>query len=418
MKSVHLISIGDELLLGQVVNTNAAWIAKKLFFLGFEVKKVTEISDSKEDIIEMLDYSKGKYDVIILTGGLGPTNDDITKQTLSEYFGKKLILNEDALNLIRKVVKERGAKMNTLNEKQAMLPEGIKLIENKNGTAWGMIFEKDNMVVISLPGVPLEMKPMFEEGVVPFLKEKFKTPYFRCKTIYIKEIPESELAIMIKDWEKNLPFHIKLAYLPQQKRIRLRLSGFGYSEKELQMEIDKQIDKLREFLGKDIKVYEDIPVEQNLGKVLRENNFTVSTAESCTGGYIAHLITSVSGASDYYKGSIVSYSNEAKINVLGVNAKDIEVYGAVSSPVVKQMAEGVKKLIKTDFSVAVSGIAGPKGGTPQKPVGTTYIAVSTPLETISKKFIFKGDRASNIKQTANQALTMLLDEIVNNYLKK
>jgi len=184
------------------------------------------------------------------------------------------------------------------------------------------------------------------------------------------------------------------------------------------MEIDKQIDKLREFLGKDIKVYEDVPVEQNLGKVLRENNFTVSTAESCTGGYIAHLITSVSGASDYYKGSVVSYSNEAKINVLGVNAKDIEVYGAVSSPVVKQMAEGVKKLIKTDFSVAVSGIAGPKGGTPQKPVGTTYIAVSTPLKTISKKFIFKGDRASNIKQSANQALTMLLDEIVNNYLKK
>ncbi len=412
MKKVHLISIGDELLLGQVVNTNAVWLSQKLFAAGFEVKKISVISDRKEEIINILDESAGKYDVVIMTGGLGPTNDDITKQTLSEYFGKKLVLNNEALNMIKSVLEAKGAGMNPLNEAQAMLPEEIDLVKNPNGTAWGMIFEKDGMVVVSLPGVPLEMKPMFEDEVLPWLKKKFHTPEFVYKTVHVKDIPESELAILLEEWENNLPPHIKLAYLPQPGLVRLRLSASGADKDVLIREIEDEIKKLSEIVGKHIVAYDDKPVEQYIGEILKKHNLTVSSAESCTGGYIAHLITSVPGASEYYKGSVVSYANETKTEVLGVNPADIEKYGAVSQPVVEQMARGVKELIGTDFSVAVSGIAGPTGGTPEKPVGTTWIAVASPHGTVSRKFVFGKNREKNIKQTALQALNMLRDEII------
>ncbi len=416
MKSVHLVSIGDELLLGQVVNTNAVWLSQKLFASGFEVQKISVISDKRPEIVDVLDYSVSRYDVVIMTGGLGPTNDDLTKQTLSEYFGKKLVLNREALDMIKSVVEKKGTRMNALNEAQAMLPEGAGLIKNPNGTAWGMIFEKNGTVVISLPGVPSEMKPMFEKEVLPYLKKNFKTLEFVYKTVHIKDIPESELAILLEAWEKQLPAHIKLAYLPQAGLVRLRLSASGPDRAVLVTEIENEIKKLSEIVGSHIAAYDDKPVEQEIGEMLKKYHWTVASAESCTGGYIAHLITSVPGASEYYKGSVVSYANETKTDILGVHPEDIEQYGAVSQPVVEQMAQGVKALIGTDFSVAVSGIAGPTGGTPEKPVGTTWIAVASPHGVVSKKFVFGADRGKNIKQTALQALNMLR-EAINKHIK-
>ncbi len=413
MKTIHLVSIGDELLLGQVINTNATWLSQQLFPAGFKVEKVSVISDDKKAITETLDESIGKFDAVIITGGLGPTKDDLTKHTLASYFNKKLKLNEEALEMVKKVLERRCASMNKLNEEQALLPENTTLIPNENGTAWGMIFEKNGTYVVSLPGVPFEMKPMFENYVLPFLKNKFNTPEFYYKTVHIQGIPESELAIKLADWENNLPKDIKLAYLPQPGLVRLRLSASGEDIDELKKAIDKEIEKLNGILGEHISGYDDKPLEALIGEMLKQNHLTIATAESCTGGYIAHLITSVPGSSEYYKGSVVSYANETKINVLGVNKNDIEKYGAVSQSVVEQMAEGVRKLINTDFAVAVSGIAGPTGGTPEKPVGTTWIAVATPTKVISQKFIFGKERDKNIKKTALQALNMLRVEIYN-----
>jgi nicotinamide-nucleotide amidase len=413
MKTVHLVSIGDELLLGQVVNTNAVWLSQQLFPAGFKVDKITVIPDDKEVIINILDESIGHFDAVIFTGGLGPTNDDMTKQTLASYFNKKLKLNNEALEMIKKVLERRGVTMNKLNEEQALLPENTILIPNENGTAWGMIFEKNGTFVVSLPGVPFEMKPMFENHVLPFLKNNFKTQEFYQKTIHIQGIAESDLAIKLTDWENNLPQNIKLAYLPQPGLVRLRLSSSGENIEEIKKIIDKEVEKLKKILGEHISGYDDKPIEVLIGEMLKENHMSVATAESCTGGYIAHLITSVAGASEYYKGSVVSYANETKINVLGVNKDDINKYGAVSRQVVEQMAKGVKNLINTDFAVAVSGIAGPTGGTPDKPVGTTWIAIATPEKVISQKFIFGKERDKNIKRTALQALNMLRIEIYN-----
>ena len=413
MKTVHIISIGDELLLGQVVNTNAVWLSQQLFPSGFKVEKVSIIADKKDDIINILDDSIGEFNVIIITGGLGPTKDDLTKHTLSKYFGKPLSLNYNALEMIKKVLEKRGASMNKLNEEQALLPQGIKLVPNENGTAWGMIFEKKSTVVISLPGVPFEMKPMFENYVLPYIQGKFKTQQFYQRTIHIQGIPESELSLKLSDWENKLPENIKLAYLPQPGLVRLRLSTSGHDIEKLKNIIKDEFNKITDILGEHIAGFDDEPLEVFIGKILEKYGLNVSTAESCTGGYIAHLITSVPGASEYYKGSVVSYANETKINILGINNKDLENYGAVSQQVVEQMAEGVKKLIKTDFAIAVSGIAGPTGGTVDKPVGTTWIAIATPTKVTSKKFLFGKERDKNIKKTALQALNMLKVEIIN-----
>ncbi len=417
MIKTGIITIGDELLLGQVINTNATWLGQQLFNNGFEVAKAITIQDNKDEIIKALNEFANIYPVTIITGGLGPTNDDITKKVLSQYFDKPLVFSEEAYSLIEKVLEKRHASMNELNKQQAMLPQGIKLVENYNGTAWGMIFDythKDygnTHYIVSLPGVPFEMKPMFEKAVLPFLKEKFQSPVFVHKTAIIEGIPESELAIQLEKWENNLPSSIKLAYLPQAGIVRLRLSMQGENKTEIEKELNLQINKLQKIVKNNFVGIEEAPLEKMVGDLLRKTEKTVSTAESCTGGYVAHLITSIPGSSDYFIGSVVSYANEVKMNELGVSRDVLGKYGAVSQPVVEQMAKGVKTKLKTDYSIAVSGIAGPSGGTSDKPVGTVWIAVASPTGIISKKYVFGYDRLRNIRNSAMQGLIMLYNEL-------
>ncbi|MBN2175764.1 MAG: competence/damage-inducible protein A [Bacteroidales bacterium] len=407
----EIISIGDELLIGQVVNTNASWMAKKLNDAGIPIHQITVIPDQKERIVTSLEEALKHVDLVIFTGGLGPTRDDITKLTLCEFFKSRLVLNDDVLSDIHKLFGGRGLDLNELNRKQAEVPDNCIPIRNKNGTAPGMWFEQNGKIVVSLPGVPYEMEPMIADFVIPEISKKFSGQAIIHRTVLTQGIPESRLAKLIEDWEDNLPQNIKLAYLPKPGIVRLRLSAIGKSKPELEAQIDSEIKKLKKIIPKAIFGFDDDELGEVVGWLLRNRGQTISTAESCTGGYIAHLITSITGSSAYYKGSVVAYANEIKENMLGVSGKDLENFGAVSEEVVIQMAEGVKNRFQTDYSIATSGIAGPSGGTPEKPVGTTWIAISTPEKTFAKIFSFGEHRERNIIKTAQTALNMLRKEI-------
>jgi nicotinamide-nucleotide amidase len=407
----EIITIGDEILIGQIVDTNSAWMAQQLNDIGINIKQITSVSDDEQHIINALNEAKNRADIIFMTGGLGPTKDDITKNTLCKYFKTKLVFNEKAYAAVEYQFKIRGKEVTPVNRKQAELPESCTAVYNKNGTASGMWFENDGKHFISMPGVPFEMKAMMENDVLPLLKQKFKTPFIYHKTVLTQGAGESFLAEMIENWEDNLPPHIRLAYLPSPGAVRLRLTAKGDSEK-IKQETEEQVIKLKHIIEKYIYGYDDETLEGIVGKLLRDKKQTVSTAESCTGGYISHLITSVEGSSDYYIGSIISYANSIKENFLNVDAATIENDGAVSEPVVLAMAKTLKEKFNTDYSIAVSGIAGPGGGSAEKPVGTVYIAIATPQKVFAKSFRFGNNRMRNIHVSGQTALNMLRKELL------
>ncbi len=409
----EIITIGDEILIGQVVDTNSAWMAQHLNDIGIDIKQITSVSDNEQHIINALNEAKQRADIILITGGLGPTKDDITKNTLCKYFNTKLVFNEKAYAAVEHQFKIRGKEVTPTNRKQAELPENCSGIYNKNGTASGMWFEEDGKVFVSMPGVPFEMKAMMENDVIPLLKQKFKTPFIYHRTILTQGAGESFLADRIENWEENLPSHIRLAYLPSPGAVRLRLTAKGASEK-IKDETEEQVKKLIPIIEKYIYGYDDETLEEIIGKLLKEKKQTISTAESCTGGYVAHLITSVAGSSDYFIGSIVSYANRVKENLLNVEADLLEQHGAVSEQVVLVMAKNAKEKFHTDYSIAVSGIAGPGGGTPQKPVGTVWIAIATPQKVFAENFRFGNHRLRNILVSSQTALNMLRKELVKN----
>lgn len=410
----EIISIGDELLIGQVVNTNASWIAEQLNLAGIEVQQITTVSDKKEHILKILARAFLRSDIILITGGLGPTKDDITKQTLCEFFNTSLVFNNEAYEQIRELFKARGFNVTELNRQQAELPANCIPLKNKNGTAPGMWFNKDGKIFVSMPGVPFEMKPMITEQVIPKLRKFHNSGFILNKTILTQGIGESFLAEIISDWEKNLPENFSLAYLPQPGIVRLRLTAKGNNKEKLIQEMNSFSGKLQEIIPDLIFGYEEDTLEEIIGKLLIEKNQTLSTAESCTGGYISHLITSVPGSSNYYTGSVIAYSNQIKENLLGVQNKTLIDNGAVSKQVVTEMALGVQKKFKTDYAIATSGIAGPDGGTEKKPVGTTWIAIATPgKKIIAKKYLFGEHRGRNIRKAALTAMNMLRKELIH-----
>lgn len=407
----EIITIGDEILIGQTVDTNSAWIANKLNFIGVDIHRITSISDKKNEIFKALNNAKKDVDLILITGGLGPTNDDITKIALAEYFNTHLVLNDDVLKHIENFVIKRKGDMNERNVKQAEVPENCIVLENSIGTAPGMLFQTEGKTIISMPGVPFEMKELMYKHVIPLLMSKQQDIHIIHKVILTQGLPESRLAEVLENWESNLPEFISLAYLPSPGLIKLRLTAKGVNKSLLESEIAEQVRKLETIIPELICGYDSEKLEELIGKELIKLGKTLSTAESCTGGNIAHLITSISGSSEYFKGSIVAYSNDIKEKLLNVNSRTIVNYGAVSKEVVEQMAFGASKVLNTDFSIATSGIAGPTGGTKEKPVGTTWIAVSDGKKVISKLHIFGDQRERNIQRATLTALNMLLKQL-------
>ena len=411
-KHIDIISIGDELLIGQVINSNASWMGKKLSSHGMKINRMIAIADTRQAILHALQDSMEQARIVLITGGLGPTKDDLTKEVVCEFFDSKLVLNEEVKQHVEEFFKKRGRDLTKLNFNQAMVPDKCRVIPNKVGTAPGMYFEKEGVHFLFMPGVPLEMKYIMESWALPYFKEICRPEAYMEKTILTHGMGESFLADKIAEWENNLPAHFHLAYLPSPGRVRLRLSARGKDERLLRAELEKQIENLKQYIGKLIYGYDDDTLELVVGKMLAEKGLSVSTAESCTGGLIAHKITTVPGSSAYFKGSVVAYANEIKERILGVNSKDIEDYGAVSEEVVLQMATGVRNLYKTDYALAVSGIAGPDGGTAEKPVGTVWIALATPDRVYAKKFLFGSERLRNIDWSYQSALNMLRMELL------
>ncbi len=412
MIQAEIITIGEELLIGQVIDTNSAWISQQLNLIGISIKQITSISDNKQQIVDTLNEAINRSKIVLITGGLGPTKDDITKHTLAEYFNSELVFNEEAFKNIEAIFSRRNVPVTELNRQQAFLPETCKVIPNLEGTACGMLFKKNNSIIISMPGVPYEMKTMMEKFILNELQNEFKLPHVVHKTILTQGIGESFLAEKIEQWEDNLPNNIALAYLPSPGIVRLRLSAKGDNKKALETSIQTQVKKLEEIISEYIYGYDDDTLEVIIGKLLKESKQTLATAESCTGGYIAHLITSVPGSSAYFKGSIVSYANKIKINELHVNEDDLAKYGAVSKEVVEQMAKNILIKFNTDYAIATSGIAGPDGGTDQKPVGMVWIAVADKNNVISKVFYMGEHRGRNIQKSAITALNMLRKKII------
>jgi len=409
---VEIITIGDEILIGQIVDTNSAWMATELNKSGFELAQITSVHDDANQIIESLEMALKRADVVIFTGGIGPTKDDITKQTLTKFFKTKLIFDESVIANIERLFSTRpNFVLNELTRLQAMVPENCTVIQNLVGTAPVTWFEKDGKVIVSMPGVPYEMKNVMSTEIIPRLQQHFKTPVLLHKTVQVYGYGESSLALLIADWENELPDYISLAYLPNSGIVKLRLSGVSEDILALEFTMNQQIAKLSKQLGNAIVAFEDIPIEKLVGNLLKSKSLMVATAESCTGGNIAHQFTSIPGSSEFFKGSVVAYSNEVKTNVLQVSAQDLEMYGAVSQVVVEQMAINVRKLLRSDISVATSGIAGPTGGTVEKPVGTVWISVSSGDKILSREFRFGALREQNIIR-ATQAALLMLKEII------
>ncbi len=409
----EIITIGDEILIGQIVDTNSAWMANILHEHGIEVKQITSISDDKKHIVEALDQAFLRADILLMTGGLGPTKDDITKETLCEYFDDSLEFRPEVLAQVEALFQSYGVPMPPVNRMQAEVPSKSVTLMNKKGTAPGMWFNKGNKVLVSMPGVPYEMKYLVEHEVLPRIKKQFDTPELVYQTVLTQGIGESSLMEILGGWENTvLSAGLKLAWLPAAGKVRLRVSGKGSSRMSLEAKISEYVNQLPALIPEHYVGFDTVELEIIVGKLLLEKGCTLSTAESCTGGYIAHLITSVPGSSAYFEGSVVTYSNRIKETTLGVHWESLKKHGAVSKQVVEEMAVGVRKKMKTSFSVATSGVAGPDGGTKSKPVGTIWIAVSGPNGVVSEKFQFGNDREKNILRSAQAALRMLQKEIL------
>ncbi len=409
----ELITIGDEILIGQIVDTNSAWMGQQLNLLGIEVYQVTSVHDNHDHIMKALAEAEENADLVLITGGLGPTKDDITKHTLCEYFGTELVFHPEVLEHVRSLLSSRNVNVNQLNTDQALLPASCTILHNSAGTAAGMWFERNNTIFVSMPGVPFEMEAIMTEEVFPRLTKLGITQSIVHKTVLTIGLPESMLAEKIEQWESALPDFIKLAYLPSPMMVRLRLSGYGIDQTVLESEIEQQVKKLLEIIPENVFGFDDENLGMVIGRLLIKSSRTLAVAESCTGGNIAHFITSNSGSSAYFKGGVVAYSNEIKNKLLEIPMELIQANGAVSQQVAEAMALGAQNILNADYSVATTGIAGPDGGTDEKPVGTVWIAVAGPSRITSKKYIFRHNRERNIIRTTHTALNMLRTLILN-----
>ena len=413
MNSAEIITIGDELLIGQTVDTNSAWMGMELSMRGIRVNRITSVSDRREEIIAALDESQGRVPLVLMTGGLGPTSDDITKQTLAEYFGTVLVMNQEVLAEVTARITRRNLEMNENNRRQALVPEKCRVLPNHAGTAPGMLFEKDGKIIISMPGVPSEMKHIMQEHVLPLISTLAGSHTIIHRNIMTFGTFEAKLAERLESFEKELPAMVKLAYLPPQGIIKLRLTGTGDDPELVQRTEEEQVRKLYSIIPEVIYAEDEVTLEETVGKLLFDNNLTVSTAESCTGGRIASMITTVPGSSAWFRGSVVAYDNSIKTGVLGVDPAIISRHGAVSEETGRAMAAGMRKLAATDYAVAVTGIAGPSGGTPEKPVGTVWIAVASARGIVAEKHRFADDRQVNISRSASTALNLLRKQIIS-----
>ena len=419
MKNINasIITIGDELLIGQTIDTNSAWIGQELNKIGVWLKRRVAVGDVWDDIWNALDAESKESDIIIITGGLGPTADDITKPLLCKYFGGKLIVNEDVLTHVRYLfdkVYRRPGPMLERNLKQAEVPDTCTVLHNARGTAPGMWFEKDSKLYVSLPGVPHEMKGLMINEVLSRIPKYFQLPFIIHRTAFTMGTGESMIAEKIKDFETGLPENIKLAYLPGYGMVKLRLTSKGDDKENMENELDEKFSILKELVDEWLVTDKDENLATVVTKILKEKNKTIGTAESCTGGYIAHLITSNPGSSVGYKGSIISYANDVKENILGVSDKTLRTVGAVSEETVIQMVKGAIEKLNVDFAVATSGIMGPDGGTDEKPVGTVWIAAGNKGKVQTAKLAFRFDRERNIEMTSHTALNFLRKFILAN----
>jgi nicotinamide-nucleotide amidase len=404
----EIITIGDELLIGQVVDTNSAWLGQQLTFNGIRVAQKTAVSDSPEHIKTALTEAMSRAQIILITGGLGPTKDDLTKATLADYFGMKMRFDENVLKHITGIFERFGRELTPTNKTQCELPEGCETVFNANGTAPGMWFDVNGKTIVSMPGVPYEMKAMFSEVVLPKLREKFALPAIYHRTVVTQGIGESWLSDTLEEWEASLKkINIGLAYLPSAGMVRLRLTAHGDDRTVLQKKVDAKIEELPALIGKYIFATDDLTLQEVVGKILAEKNQTIATAESCTGGYIAHLLTSVPGSSGYYLGSALTYAYEVKTSLLDIPLELMLKHGSVSEEVACLMAENVRKKLGSDYALSTTGVAGPGGGTAEKPVGTVWIGIATKDGVEAKKFQFGDNRQRNIERSAQTALMML-----------
>jgi len=404
---VEIISIGDEILYGQTLDTNSHWISGALDQIGIKVIRKSTVPDIEAEILTSFQEAEKRADVILITGGLGPTKDDLTKPLLAKYFGVDLVMNKDALNDIEQLFTKANRKMTDLNRMQAELPANCDKITNQLGTAPGMWFKERGKIFVSMPGVPYEMKRMMTDFIIPRLQKELVNYHVVHQMIMTIGIPESSLAEKIRDWEEALPKHLKLAYLPTKNTVKLRITAAGPDRDVLKKDIIEQVEKLKPLIEKYIFGFDEGNIEYFIGKMLKEANKTVACAESCTGGFLSHLITSIPGSSAYFKGAVIAYSNEVKHNMLNVDTETLEKHGAVSEEVVLQMAKNVREKLNADVGLSISGVAGPDGGTEEKPVGLIWFGYSDKDKTIAKKYNFSKDRILNIEFGARKALDLL-----------
>jgi nicotinamide-nucleotide amidase len=409
----EIVTIGDEILYGQILDTNSTWMCAELDKIGFRIRRTSSISDQESEILEILAEAEQRSDVVLITGGLGPTNDDVTKKTLAQYFDCGMRMHEEALAQVTAFFARKGRTVSEVNQLQAMLPTACTYLPNPLGTAPGMWFEKNGTIIVSMPGVPFEMKGLMLQTVLPKLKQHFHTPAIVHQLIRTTGIGESVLAERIATWENALPAHIRLAYLPSPGEVKLRLTGIHTNADVLKKEIDTLVAQVQPLIADVVFAYNEDPLEKVVGDLLRQHQYTIATAESCTGGYLAHLLTAFAGSSDYFKGSIVAYANEVKQAQLGVQAHTLETHGAVSEQTVVEMANGVRQKLQTSIGIATSGVAGPGGGSAEKPVGTVWLALADGQQTITKKLMLGIQRDNNIRQSAYAAL-----ELIRKYLTK
>ena len=405
--TAELLTIGDEILYGQIVDTNSQWMSVELSNLGVKVIRKTTVGDLEDEILSAFAEAEQRVDIVLITGGLGPTSDDLTKPCLAKYFNCEIRIHEEALAEVTEFFKSRGRELTEINRQQAALPVCCEKVTNKMGTAPGMWFERNGKVFVSMPGVPHEMKRMMTDIVLPKLQQTFKTPTIQHTLIRTVGIGESYLADKISSWEKSLPSHIKLAYLPSLGEVKLRLTAIGENKQQLQTESQALIEKIKPLAGEYIFGIGEDPLEVVLGKTLTNRKLTLAAAESCTGGYFSHLITSVPGSSQYFVGSVIAYANEIKAQSLGVKTNTLEKFGAVSEETITEMAVGVREKFNVDIGVATSGIAGPTGGTEEKPVGTVWIAYADKNNTVSRKLQLSKDRSINIRMASVQLLNLI-----------
>lgn len=417
MKTVtaELLTIGDEILYGQITDTNSQWMSVELGNAGIKVVRKTSVGDEENEILTAFAEAEKRADIVLITGGLGPTSDDLTKPCLAKYFNCEMKIHDEALAEVTEFFKSRGRELTEVNRNQALLPVCCEKVTNIMGTAPGMWFHRNGKVFVSMPGVPHEMKRMMTDIVIPKLKAMFETPAIYHKVIRTIGLGESFLAEKIAGWEKALPPHMKLAYLPSLGDVKLRLTGIGASRKDLEKEAEELTVKLKERIGQFIFGYGEDPIEVVIGNTLKERNLTLSIAESCTGGFLSHMITSVPGSSAYFLGSMIPYAYEIKMRQLGVKPETLEKYGAVSEPTIIEMANIVRAKFNTDIGVATSGVAGPGGATPDKPVGTVWIAYSDKHQTVTKRLQLSKDRLINIKLASAAVLNLIRQSLPNNH---